>query len=161
MNSNPITNLAITSALWLTLLPAVSYSQDIANLPAHAPSNQAQIFLNAGNLTTIKPLYINFHAQQIKLEEDTLTSLQNWVEQVKKSEVTIHVYSYATPPNSRRDMTEKSAHHMATRKAFNRAINAKNALQNEGIPENLIALHAIGPATENPADQLHITLRNN
>lgn len=160
MTSGPVTNFAITSALWLTLLPSISVAQD-NQLALPAPTEQAQIFLNAGSLTSIEPLFIKFHPQQIILEEDNLKKLKKWIERVKKSEVPIHVYSYATPPMARRDMTENSAHHRAIRKAFNRALDAKNALQNEGISENLIALHAIGPDTENPSDQLRITLRSN
>lgn len=156
MKQNTLTNLAITSALWLTLLPSVSHAQE----PVET-SPQAQIFLNAGALTSIEPLYINFHPQQITLEEENLKILAKWIERVKKSNVPIHVYSYATPPIARRDMTEKSAQHMAMRKAFNRALDAKNALQNGGISEKLIALHAIGPSGDNPADQLRITIRNN
>lgn len=159
MKQNTLTNLAITSALWLTLLPSVSHAQTSVELAK--TSQQAQIFLNAGALTSIEPLYISFHPQQITLEEENLKILNKWLEQVKKSNVPVHVYSYATPPIARRDMTEKSAHHMAMRKAFNRALDAKNALQNGGISEKLIALHAIGPSGGNPADQLRITIRNN
>lgn len=161
MNNKPLTNLAITSALWLTLLPAYSFSQTADLLPESGPSEQAQIFLNAGNLTSAEPLYINFHSQQLTLEEGNLVSLKKWAEKIKRTSVPIHIYSYATPPRARRDMTDKSATHMAVRKAFNRALSAKNALLNEGIPSELIALHAIGPATDNPADQLRITIRNN
>lgn len=160
MTSGHITNFAITSALWLALLPSVSIAQD-NQLVLPAPSEQAQIFLNAGSLTSVEPLFINFHPQQVTLEEDNLKKLKEWIDRVKKSEVPIHIYSYATPPMARRDMTENSAQHRAIRKAFNRALDAKNALENEGISEKLIALHAIGPDTENPMDQLRITLRNN
>lgn len=159
MNQAPLTRLAITSALWLSLLPATVHAQDIKGLPA--PSEQAQIFLNAGSLISIEPLFISFHPQQIALEEDNLKKLNEWIEKVKKSDVPIHVYSYATPPMSRMDMTEKSAQHMAIRKAFNRALDAKNALQNGGISEKLIALHTVGPQGGNSTDQLRITIRNN
>lgn len=159
MNQAPLATLAITSALWLSLLPATVHAQNISGLPA--PSEQAQIFLNAGSLTSVEPLFISFHPQQIALEEDNIKKLNKWIEKVKKSDVPIHVYSYATPPMSRMDMTEKSAHHMAMRKAFNRALDAKNALQNGGISEKLIALHAVGPEAGNSTDQLRITIRNN
>ena len=161
MNPKPLTNLAITSALWLSLLPEISLAQDIANLPKISPSEQAQIFLNAGSLTSVEPLYITFHPQQITLEEDNLKKLKKWLAAVKKSDVPIHVYSYATPPMGRMDMTEKSAQHMAIRKAFNRALDAKNAIESEGVSTNLIALHAIGPATDSASDQLRITIRQN
>ncbi len=151
--------LAISSALWLTMLPTGTFAQTSSLLPDISASEQAQIFLNAGNLTSVEPLFITFHPQQITLEEDNLDLLNKWLDRVGKSDVPIHVYSYATPPQSRRDMTPESAKHMAMRKAFNRAIEAKNALEASGISQKLIALHAIGPASENGADQLHITLR--
>ena len=159
MKQHTLTNLALASALWLTLLPSVSHTQTSVVLPE--TSQQVQIFLNAGALTSIEPLYINFHPQQITLEEENLKTLNKWIEKVKKSNVPIHVYSYATPPMARRDMTEKSARHVAMRKAFNRALDAKNALQNGGISEKMIALHAIGQINDNPTDQLRITIRNN
>lgn len=161
MTSSPIANLAISSALWLSLLPTMVHAQEFSGLPATTTSEQAQIFLNAGSLTSIEPLYITFHPQQITLEEDNLKKLKKWLQKIKESNVPIHVYSYATPPMSRMNMTEKSAHHMAIRKAFNRALDAKNALENEGISGTQIALHAIGPAEDNPGDQLRITIRNN
>tara|TARA_R110002096_G_scaffold416576_3_gene619757 strand:+ start:203686 stop:204171 length:486 start_codon:yes stop_codon:yes gene_type:complete len=161
MTQSPFANLAISSALWLSLLPMAVQAQEIGGLPAQSPSEQAQIFLNAGSLTSIEPLFITFHPQQITLEEDNLKKLKKWLQKIKKSDVPIHVYSYATPPISRMDMTEKSAHHMAIRKAFNRALDAKNALENEGVAGTQIALHAIGPADDNPGDQLRITIRNN
>lgn len=161
MTQSPLANLAISSALWLSLLPMAVQAQEIGGLPAQTPSEQAQIFLNAGSLTSIEPLFITFHPQQITLEEDNLKKLKEWIQKVKKSDVPIHVYSYATPPMSRMDMTEKSAHHMAIRKAFNRALGAKNALENEGVSGAQIALHAIGPADDSPGDQLRITIRNN
>ena len=161
MTQMPLSNLAVTSALWLSLLPAISMAQDISNLPVTTTSQQAQIFLNAGNLTTIEPLFITFHPQQITMEEENLKKIKKWLAQVKKSEVPIHVYSYATAPMSRMDMTDKSAQHMAIRKAFNRALGAKNALENEGVSEKMIALHAIGPTQDYEADQLRITIRQN
>lgn len=157
MNPKPITNFALSTALWLTMLPAFSYAQEF--IPETRPSEQAQIFLNAGSLTSIKPLMITFHPQQIMLEEENMKILKKWLEKVKGKSVPIHIYSYATPPMSRRDMSEKSAQHRALRKAFNRAIEAKNAIQNEGISETLIALHAIGPSSDKPTDQLRITIR--
>ncbi len=156
---NPKTALAISSALWLTMLPTGSIAQTNSLLPDISASEQAQIFLNAGNLTSVEPLFITFHPQQITLEEENLKVLNKWLERVGKSDVPIHVYSYATPPTSRRDMTPASARHMAIRKAFNRAIEAKNALEANGISEKLIALHTIGPDDENLTDQLRITLR--
>ncbi len=161
MTPKTAASFAITSALWLTLLPSEAIAQETSNLPIHSTSEQAQIFLNAGNLTTVEPLYLSFHPQQITLEEENMKILKKWLEHVKKSEVPIHIYSYATPPRSRMDMTPSSARHMAIRKAFNRAIEAKNVLQSQGISEKLIALHAIGPAGEMPSDQLRITLRQN
>lgn len=158
MNKAPLTTLAITSALWLSLLPATVHAQDISGLPA--PSEQAQIFLNAGSLTSVEPLFISFHPQQITLEKDNIKKLNEWIAKVKKSEIPIHVYSYATPPMSRMDMSDKSAQHRAMRKAFNRALDAKNALQNGGISEKLIALHAVSPEAGNSADQLRITIRS-
>ncbi len=164
MNNNPITNLAITTALWLTLLPGIASAQNtITNAITddnHQTSQQAQIFLQAGDLTSIDPLYINFHPQQLSLEEENMKQLKKWIKNIKKMGLPIHIYSYATPPISRRDMTSKSAQHMAIRKAFNRAIDTQNALQSEGIPIKLIALHAIGAKSNNPTDQLHITIRN-
>lgn len=157
MNSK--TALAISSALWLTMLPHGSIAQTGSLLPDISASEQAQIFLNAGNLTTIEPLFISFHPQQVTLEEENLKILNKWLEQVGKSDIPIHVYSYATPPGSRRDMTPTSARHMAMRKAFNRAIEAKNALEARGISGKLIALHAIGPDGDNSSDKLRITLR--
>jgi hypothetical protein len=157
MNSK--TALAISSALWLTMLPTTSFAQKNPLLPDISTSEQAQIFLNAGNLTTIEPLYLSFHPQQVTLEEENMKILAKWLERVGKSDIPIHVYSYATPPTSRRDITTASSRHMAIRKAFNRAIEAKNALEASGISEKLIALHAIGPDGENRSDQLRITLR--
>ncbi len=153
------TALAISSALWLTMLPTTSFAQTNPLLPDSSASEQAQIFLNAGNLTTIEPLYLSFHPQQVTLEEENLKILVRWLERVGKSDIPIHVYSYATPPTGRRDMTATSSRHMAIRKAFNRAIEAKNALEANGISEKLIALHAIGPDGENRSDRLRITLR--
>ncbi|MEZ5758775.1 MAG: hypothetical protein R3D86_11195 [Emcibacteraceae bacterium] len=161
MSPLPLSNLAITSALWLSLLPVMTHANEINGLAEHAPSEQAKIFLNAGNLTTVEPLFISFHPQQIKLEEENLKSLKKWIAEVKKAEVPIHIYSYASPPTARMDMTDKSALHMAIRKAFNRALDARNAIENEGIPERLIALHAIGPADVSPSDMLRITIRSN
>ncbi|MBT5187358.1 MAG: hypothetical protein HOH19_07790 [Kordiimonadaceae bacterium] len=161
MRNTPLTNLAITSALWLALLPSISYAQEgFSNKSAQNPSYQAKLFLNAGNLTTIEPLFINFHPQQITLEEENLKVLSKWLEEVKKSDALIHVYSYATPPEGIRDQSEKSANNKAMRKAFNRALDAKLALENQGIPDKQIALHAIGPLGKNPEDQLRITIRN-
>ena len=51
MNSR--TALAISSALWLTMLPTASFAQSSSLLPDISASEQAQIFLNAGNLTGI------------------------------------------------------------------------------------------------------------
>lgn len=157
MNSK--TALAISSALWLTMLPTDSIAQESPLLPDVSTSEQAQIFLNAGNLTTLEPLFITFHPQQITLEEENLEILNKWLERVGKTDVPIHVYSYATPPTSRRDITPDSARHMAIRKAFNRAIEAKNALEASGISEKLIALHTIGTDGDQANDQLRITLR--
>lgn len=157
MNSK--TAFALSSALWLTMLPTGSFAQTSSLLPDVSASEQAQIFLNAGNLTTIEPLFISFHPQQVTLEEENLKTLTKWLERVGKSDVPIHVYSYATPPTSRRDMNSASAQHRAIRKAFNRAIEAKNALEASGISEKLIALHTIGADGESSTDQLRITLR--
>ena len=76
MTSSPIANLAISSALWLSLLPTMVHAQEFSGLPATTTSEQAQIFLNAGSLTSIEPLYITFHPQQITLEEDNLKKLK-------------------------------------------------------------------------------------
>ena len=161
MGQTPLTNLAITSALWLALLPSISHAQEgFSNNSAQNPSYQAKIFLNAGNLTNIEPLFINFHPQQITLEKENLKVLSKWLIEVKKSNTLIHVYSYATPPTSIRDQSAQSAKQKAIRKAFNRALDAKNVLESHGIAKNLIALHAIGPLGDNPEDQLRITIRN-
>lgn len=161
----PIIKSVMSTAIWLTMIPGVSFAQDFSFNDDHQTGKQAQIFLNAGNLTSIEPLLINFHPQQLAFEEENLKLLKAWVEKIEKTDTPIHVYSYASPPMSRRDMTEKSAHHMAIRKAFNRAIDAKNILENEGVPAKLIALHAIGAKSDNRPnisnDQLHITIRNN
>ncbi|MDG1707241.1 MAG: hypothetical protein P8H03_00685, partial [Emcibacteraceae bacterium] len=123
------------------------------------PNEQAQIFLNAGALTSVEPLMINFHPQQITLEEDNMERLIKWITRVKKMSVPIHVYSYATPPPARRNMTEKSAQNMAMRKAFNRAIEARNVIETQGIESKKISLHTIGPKSNDPTDQLRITIR--
>lgn len=157
MNHKPLTNLAISSALWLAMLPSISFSQQAITPPN--PQNQAQLFLNAGSLTSVKPLVITYHPQQVTLEEDNLKILQEWLAKLKDTPVPIHIYSYATPPIARRDMTKKSATHFAMRKAFNRALEAKNAIEASGINENLIALHAVGHREDDPTDQLRVTLR--
>ncbi|MCC3860038.1 hypothetical protein [Pseudemcibacter aquimaris] len=157
MNEKPLTHLALSSALWLAMLPAFSFAQSAP--PEPTPSEQAQIFLNAGSLTNIEPLLISFHPQQILLEEENMKSLRRWLIKVKKMNLPIHIYSYATPPMARRDMTENSAHQRAMRKAFNRALEAKIAIEGEGINENKIALHALGPTGDNPMDRLRITIR--
>lgn len=167
MTPKTAANFAITSALWLTMLPASSFSQESSHaqtnsaLPVAPMSEQAQIFLNAGNLTTIEPLYLSFHPQQITLEEENLKILKDWLIKIGRSDTPIHIYSYATPPGSRMDMTPNRAQHMAMRKAFNRAIEAKNAIQTAGVSEQRIALHAVGPTGDSPVDQLRITLRQN
>lgn len=157
MNHKPLTNLALSSALWLAMLPAFSFSQSTLEQPK--PQNQAQIFLNAGSLTSIKPLVITYHPLQVTLEEDNLKILEEWLDKLKETPVPIHIYSYATPPMARRDMTEKSATHFAMRKAFNRALEAKNAIEAAGINSKLIAMHAVGHREDDPADQLRVTLR--
>jgi len=159
MKHKPLTNFALSSALWLTLLPAFSHAQDKTPLIQHAPSEQAQIFLNAGALTSVEPLMINFHPQQITLEEDNMELLKRWIKRVKKMSVPIHVYSYASPPPARRNMTERSAQNMAMRKAFNRAIEARNIIESEGIESKKISLHTIGARGDDPMDQLKITIR--
>ncbi len=151
----------LTSAFWLSLLPAFSHAQDNNIDLGSDPNTQARIFLNAGHLTAIQPLLLNFHADQITLEEQNEKSLQEWTEKLKEYAIPIHIYSYATLPHGRRDLNEKSAHHIAVRKAFNRALLARTSLQNKGIPTNLITVHAIGPEEENSLDQLHITIRSN
>lgn len=159
MKHKPLTNLALSTALWLTLLPAFSYAQDKSKLPAPKVNEQAQIFLNAGALTNVEPLMITFHPQQIMLQDDNMEILKRWITKVKKMSVPIHVYSYASPPMARRDMTKNSAYNMAMRKAFNRAIEARNIIETEGIPSNKISLHTIGPKGDDPLDLLRITIR--
>jgi hypothetical protein len=156
MNYKPLTNLAISSALWLAMLPAFSFSQEALEPPK--TQNQAQLFLNAGSLTSVKPLVISYHPQQVTLEEDNLKILQEWLAKLKDAPVPIHIYSYATPPMARRDMTKKSATHFAMRKAFNRALEAKNAIEAAGINSKLIAMHAVGHREDDPSDHLHVTL---
>lgn len=157
MNDKPLTNLALSSALWLALLPAFSFAQD--KLPEPTPSDQAQIFLNAGSLTNVEPLLISFHPQQILIEDENMKSLKRWLIKVKKMNLPIHIYSYASIPPARRNMTENSSHQRAMRKAFNRALEAKIAIEAEGIAENKIALHALGPVGDDPQDRLRITIR--
>lgn len=157
MNNKPLTNLAISSALWLAMLPSISFSQNAIAPPEE--QNQAQLFLNAGSLTSLEPLVITYHPQQVTLEEDNLKILQEWLAKLNDTAVPIHIYSYATPPMARRDMTKNSATHFAMRKAFNRALEAKNALEASGVNSNLIALHAVGHREDDPADQLRVTLR--
>ncbi|MDG1438733.1 MAG: hypothetical protein P8P98_07115, partial [Emcibacteraceae bacterium] len=159
MIHKPLTNFALSSALWLTLLPAFSHAQDKMPLVQQAPNEQAQIFLNAGALTSVEPLMINFHPQQVTLEEDNMELLIRWITRVKKMSVPIHVYSYASPPPARRNMTEKSAQNMAMRKAFNRAIEARNVIETQGIESKKISLHTIGASGDDPLDQLKITIR--
>lgn len=157
MNHKPLTNLALSSALWLAMLPALSFAQ--ATIEQPKKQSQAQLFLNAGSLTSIKPLVITYHPQQVTLEEDNLKILQEWLAKLNSAPVPIHIYSYATPPLARRDMTEKSSTHFAMRKAFNRALEAKNAIEATGINSKLIAMHAVGQREDDPTDQLRITLR--
>ncbi len=161
MTPKSAASFALTSALWLTMLPSGSFAQNASSLPATPLSEPAQIFLNAGNLTTVEPLYLSFHPQQIALEKENLKILNEWLEKIGKSDLPIHIYSYATPPRSRMDLTPERAQHMAMRKAFNRAIEAKNAIQTAGVAEQRIALHAVGPNGDSAADQLRITLRQN
>ncbi|MDA9770137.1 hypothetical protein N9D02_03780 [Emcibacteraceae bacterium] len=157
MNHKPLTNLAISSALWLAMLPTISFSQETIALPKQ--QSQAQLFLNASSLTSVKPLVITYHPQQVTLDEDNIKILQEWLTKLKDAPVPIHIYSYATPPMARRDMTKNSATHFAMRKAFNRALEAKNAIEASGINSNLIAMHAVGHREDDPTDQLRVTLR--
>lgn len=151
-----MTKLRLTTAVWLSLAAPAVHSSEAP------PPVQEHIFLGADHLTDITPVWLNFHPDQLALVEANKEAVQKWAAGLGNYPVRVHVYSYASLPTGLRDQKKDARRHLAVRKAFNRALGARNILEQAGIPAKRIVLHAIGPAGGEKGraeDRLHITVR--
>jgi len=150
--------LGVYISLNLLMLPANSFVKSL--LLKQELSKQEIILINPNSLRSIDPIFITYHPEQIMLEEAEKNKLRVWIKNINILDLPINIYSYATSPINRMDMTKGSAQHIAIRKSFNRAIEAKKFLKSQGMLEAQITLHAIEPVDNISRDQLHITIGN-
>ena len=143
-----------------TFLNAPVQAYENPRLSKQDASKQEKISINSNNYKSKSPLFITLHPQQITLSEEETNRLKEWINNASLSGQNIHIYSYATPPINRLNIRKKSVLHNTIRKSFNRAVEVKKLLEDQGVLETQITLHAIEPVDKIPRDQLHITIKN-
>ncbi|MBL4893779.1 MAG: hypothetical protein JKY59_02750 [Emcibacter sp.] len=118
-----------------------------------------KIFLQADQLTEIKPLRLQFFRGQIQLTKNNRDMIRQWVRQVTRYDIPVYIHSFASSPTGIRNMSKQAAHHEAVRIAFNRGLVAKNFLEQNGIRQNRLILKAVGPNPANTDDAITLTTR--
>ena len=144
----------------VTFLNSPVQAYENPRLSKQEASKQEKISINSNNFKSKSPLFITLHPQQITLSEEETNRLKEWINNASLSGQNIHIYSYATPPINRLNITKKSVLHNTIRKSFNRAVEVKKFLKDQGVLETQITLHAIEPVDKILRDQLHITIKN-
>ncbi|MBL4801864.1 MAG: hypothetical protein JKY45_08210 [Emcibacter sp.] len=120
-----------------------------------------KIFLQADQLTAIKPLRLQFYKGEVQLTQNNRDMIRQWATQITKHNIPVYIHSFASSPTGIRNMSIDTAHHEAIRIAFNRGLLTKNFLEQSGINPDRLIIKAIGPGLSSIEDSITITTRRN
>jgi len=113
--------------------------------PEENPYSKKEIFLQAQELTNIKPLKLYFMKGEYQLGNNTRTMIEAWAKQIKNSTIPIYIYSLSTAPRGLRNLTQDAATHEAKRTAFNRGLLIKSLLLSHDIAQDQLIIKTNRP----------------